>query len=218
MATVHESRKKISESPENDFYQTPKCVTWELINNYLSKEVQDTNVKILDPCCGKYAIGHELSKVGSYHNLTEKDLVYGDDFLKNTDSEKYDLVVMNPPFKDFDDFVNKAKEKVDIICSIGRLNYFGAHQRNVNGLWKNLKYVLVFDRQIAYDREFREDGKVECGMMISCWFIWDKKYEGDPMIKMVDMQKYIVSQKEKTQKQVEELNKFIDLGGNKNAV
>ena len=200
MATVHESRKKISESPKNDFYQTPKCVTWELINNYLKDFNKD--ITILDPCCGLYAIGNELRASG-FNNITEKDLSYGDNFLEY-DGPKSDLIIMNPPFKNFDKIVQKAKQYANIVCSVGRLNFFGAHNRNVNGLWDHLKYVFIFDRQLAYDRPFREDGKVECGMLISCWFIWDNSYDGDPMIKLIDMQKYIVSQKNTS-------NNFINL-------
>lgn len=193
MGYTKESRNKRNESPKNDFYQTPKCVTWELINNYLKDF--NKNISILDPCCGLYAIGNELKNFG-FTNITEKDLLYGDDFLTNNDPLKYDCVIMNPPFKDFDSFVTKAKEKSDIICSIGKLNFFGAHKRNVDGLWNNLKYILVFDRQLAYDRPFREDGKVECGMLISCWFIWDKNYSELPMLKIIDVQKYVVSKKD----------------------
>lgn len=194
MSNTHEARNKIVEHPENDFYQTPKCITWELLNNYLN--TFDNNISILDPCCGLYAIGNELRKAG-FNNIVEKDLSYGDNFLTNNDPLKYDCVITNPPFKDFDLFVSKAKEKSDIVCSIGKLNFFGAHKRNIDGLWNNLKYILVFDRQIAYDRPFREDGKVECGMLISCWFIWDKGYKGLPMIKVIDMQKYVISKKKK---------------------
>lgn len=35
-------------------------------------------------------------------------------------------------------------------------------------------------------------GKVECGMMVTGWFIWAEKFEGFPMINVLDMQKYIV--------------------------
>ena len=198
MSNTYEARNKVSKKPENDFYQTPKCVTWELINNYLGDFNRD--ISILDPCCGLYAIGNELKKYG-FTNITEKDLIYGDNFLLDNNDSNYGCIVMNPPFKDFDAFVTKAKEKAQIICSIGRLNFFGAHKRNINGLWSNLKYILVFDRQIAYDKPFREDGKVECGMLISCWFIWDKTFVGSPMLSVVDMQKYIVSKKDDENKE-----------------
>lgn len=187
------NRKPESERPLNDFYQTPKCMTWELLNtNYL----QNHDVKcILDPCCGKSAIGNELLKSGFF--LSEGDLIYGQDFLSDIyDTSTYDAIVMNPPFKLFNKFVEKAKEISPIVCCIGKPNFFGAHDRNVNGLWKNLEWVYIFDRQIAYDKPFREDAKVECGMIISGWFIWNKNYDGEPKIKVLDMQKYILKGKQ----------------------
>lgn len=37
-----------------------------------------------------------------------------------------------------------------------------------------------------------EDGKVECGMMVTGWFVWNRNYEGLPKINVLDMQKYIL--------------------------
>lgn len=193
------NRKPENQRPANDFYQTPKCMTKEL-SKFLGRYVyleQLENKVILDPCCGKHAIGKVLKKCGwiDGNKFIEKDLIYGNDFLKDKYDEKIDLVVMNPPFKLFDRFVYKAKEISDIVCSIGKITFFGAHKRNIDGLWDNLEYVLIFDRQIAFDKPLRKDGKVECGMLVSGWFIWNKNYQGLPKIVILDMQKYILSKK-----------------------
>jgi hypothetical protein len=90
----------------------------------------------------------------------------------------------------FDKFVEKSKRIADRVYCIGKMNFFGAHNRNINGLWNNLEWALPFDRQIAFDKP-EIDGKVECGMMVTGWFIWNKNYEGFPKIKVLDMQKYI---------------------------
>lgn len=102
---------------------------------------------------------------------------------------------MNPPFKLFNKFVEKAKRSASKVYCIGKMNFFGAHDRNVNNLWEHLEWVLPFDRQIAFDKPENKDGKVECGMMVSCWMIWNNNYEGYPKIKVLDMQKYILSKK-----------------------
>lgn len=185
------NRKPESQRPLNDFYPTPSCMVKALIESDFFP--QDRKIKIFDPCCGKYAIGKVLYKYG-YENVKESDIIYGQDFLKMEipDRPIYDIIIMNPPFKLFDQFVEQAKYFADKIYVIGKLNFFGAHNRNVNCLWKRLMWVLPFDRQIAFDKPETEDGKVECGMMITGWFIWSKKYEGFPMIDVLDMQKYIV--------------------------
>ena len=185
---AYANRKPESERPEGDFYPTPSCMVKELIEGGFFNELLD--VDILDPCCGKYAIGNVLRQYG-FKNIIERDLMYGQDFLADYTDNSYDVLIMNPPFKLFNPFVEKAKRIADRVYCIGKMNFFGAHDRNVNGLWNHLEWVLPFDRQIAFDKLETSDGKVECGMIVSCWMIWNKNYDGEPKIKVLDMQKYI---------------------------
>lgn len=211
MGKAYANRKNDPNNP-NDFFPTPSCMVKELLESGLFNEV--LNCTILDPCCGKYALGNILREYG-LTNIIERDLMYGQNFLydcynsvnlfpkyhfidykkcKDYEIKVYhediDVIVMNPPFKEFNGFVEKAKSIADRVYCIGKMNFFGAHDRNVNGLWEHLEWVLPFDRQIAFDKP-EIDGKVECGMMISGWFIWNKNYNGYPKIKVLDMQKYI---------------------------
>lgn len=212
------NRKLESERPSNDFYPTPSCMVKVLVeSDYFPR---DKNIKIFDPCCGKYAIGNVLKSFG-YKNIIERDLMYNQNFLfdfykqqkslfpkykfidfkkcKNYEIETYnddiDAIVMNPPFKEFNGFVEKAKDIVDMVYCIGKINFFGAHDRNIKGLWEHLEWVLPFDRQIAFDKP-EIDGKVDCGMLVTGWFIWNKDYSGFPKIKVFDMQKHIRSKKD----------------------
>lgn len=145
------NRKPESQRPLNDFYPTPSCMVKELLESEMSVFSEEIKNKvILDPCCGKYAIGNILRESGlsDYNKIIETDLIYGNDFLQEHEKykDKIDLIIMNPPFKLFDEFVKKSKEISDIVCCIGKLNFFGAHNRNIEGLWKHLEYILVFDR------------------------------------------------------------------------
>lgn len=188
---AYANRKSESERPEGDFYETPSCMIRELIINDEIDFPIDLDISIYDPCCGKHRIGNVLREYG-YHDITEKDIMYGQDFLADYTDNTYDVTIMNPPFKLFNSFVEKAKRISDEVWCIGKLNYFGAHDRNINGLWNTLDTVYVFDRQIAYDIPEDENEKVQCGMMITGWFCWKKHCRSDyPQIKVVDMQKYI---------------------------
>ena len=195
---AYANRKPESERPEGDYYPTPSCMVKELIESGLFFP-SGLNMRIFDPCCGKYVIGNVLRDYG-YTNITEKDIMYGYDFLakdKNgnyKDLTKYDIIIANPPFKLFDEFAAKAKLQAKYVYFIGKPNFFGAHNRNVNGLWKGLKWCVIFDRMIAFDKP-EVDGKVECGMIVSCWFMWDWEYDRPAWIKILDMQKYIRSKK-----------------------
>lgn len=188
MGKAYANRKKELERPKNDFYETPYACTEVLIPTLAGVDRESI---ILDPCCGNKRIGDVLRKYG-FHNIIERDIMGGYDFLDEMIKKKfYDIVIMNPPFKLFDEFVNQAKYISNYTIVIGKLDYFCCHNRNVNGLWKNLKYVLPFDRKVAYDRPFREDGKFECGMLNTGWFIFDNTYDGLPMIKILDIQNYV---------------------------
>ena len=213
MGKAYANRKPVSERPEGDFYPTPSCMVRKLIESGNLIEMLD--VDILDPCCGKYAIGNVLREYG-FKNIIERDLMYGENFLYDCYNsvnlfpkyhfidykkckdyeikvyhENIDVIVMNPPFKEFNGFVEKAKSIANRVYCIGKMNFFGAHDRNINGLWEHLEWVLPFDRQIAFDKPEDENGMVECGMIVSGWFIWDKHYDGQPKIEVLDMQKYI---------------------------
>lgn len=197
MGKAYANRKPELERPQGDFYPTPSLMPKELLERGFFNF--DENVRIFDPCCGKYAIGNVLRQYG-YTNITEKDIMYGDDFIAKDDNgnykdlTEYDVIIMNPPFKLFDEFVKKAKMQAHYVFCIGKMNFFGAHNRNVDGLWKGLKWVLPFDRMIAFDQP-EIDGKCSVGMIVSNWFIWDWEYEQSPKIKVLDVQKYIRSKK-----------------------
>lgn len=125
---AYANRKRVELRSPNDFYETKSCMVEELLESNLFLHLLDNT--ILDPCCGKYAIGNVLRKHG-YKKLFEGDLIYGQDFLKmkNPDEPDFDAIIMNPPFKLFDQFVEKAKLMAYNVYSIGKLNYFGGHNR-----------------------------------------------------------------------------------------
>ena len=73
---------------------------------------------------------------------------------------------------------------------IGRLNYFGTCSRYQSGIWKNLKAIYCFNRYVDYRTPSRTDGLFCVGGMATAWFLWDKNYVGDPIIKILDVQRY----------------------------
>ena len=186
MGKAYANRKKESDRPENDFYPTPGGLTLELINTGELSGYKN----ILEPCCGQYAISKILEANG--FNVTSRDLIYGNDFLKDDYSnEHYDAIVTNPPFDIYDEIIKKAKT-VDcqkIIC-IGRTNYFGSHSRNINGMWDELSDVYIFDRQVEYRTPQLEIPDFCVGALVTGWFIWTKGYSECPRIHIIDVQKY----------------------------
>lgn len=186
------SRKKLLERPEADFYQTHRPLTWELMKLGLF----DWDKSFLEPACGKMAIGNELLNNINTDKFSFYDLnfyIKGNFFEEN---RKFDYIITNPPFSQFDEFVMKAKEVAkEKIAFIGKTNFFGAEKRNRIGVWKHLKHVFIFNRQVDY-RFFREDNKMQAGNLITGWFIWDLNWHEDYwMTSIIDVQKYMLSKK-----------------------
>lgn len=187
MGKAYANRKSLGERNKNDYYETPKPLIIELEKLHLIKKTD----KVLDCACG---INRSISGYFNFlgYNFEEKDLILGNDFLKDDYSDKnYDCVVTNPPFSYWDDFVKKSKLIAPQVIMIGRTNYFGAYKRYREGLWDNLKTVYIFDRQIAYNEMYKGELKFKCGCLITGWFHWDRNYIGKPSIEIIDIQKYL---------------------------
>ena len=182
-------RKKEEERPQADFYQTPRPLTWEL----MKLDLFDFNKKVLEPSCGKGAITNILKENFKSKNVFEGDIKKGQDFLNQRYKQKIDYVVTNPPFSLFDEFVTQAKRiAIEKIAFIAKTNFFGAEKRNRFGIWNNLKYVYIFNRQVDY-RYFRKDNKLICGNLITGWFIWDMNWKKDYWFtSIIDVQKYVL--------------------------
>lgn len=183
---AYANRKKQDERPESDFYETPRSLVWQLIT---TTDVLSGCKKILEPCCGNYAISEELQKYG--FEVTSRDIKYGNDFIEDDYiGQRYDAVVTNPPFSLFDEIVNKAKTVSNKIVVIGKTNFFGAYSRYKDDFWKHLKTVYIFDRQVEYRTPPRKDGLFMVGCLVSGWFVFDMTYNGPAEIKIMDVQEF----------------------------
>lgn len=182
---AYANRKKAEDRPEGDFYATPRSLMWvakDLFEREFSKKA-----KILDPCCGNGVMGQELSKFG--FKVSENDLYHdGVDYLSQFWYEPQ--VVMNPPFSQWDAFVDKAKGHASRIFVIGRLNYLSTQSRYESGIWTHLKSVHPFTRYVDYQTPERDDGCFCVGAMATGWFVWDMEYVGLPTVSMLDVQQW----------------------------
>ena len=182
------NRKKLEDRPKGDFYSTPKSLIW-VAEDIIKKEFSGRYV--FEPACGKRAISAELEKLGFkvFDNDLYAEGVNNQDYLK-LDKSYMDQqnIITNPPFSLWDDFVIKAKSHCDKFMFIGRLNYLGTAGRNKSGIWDGLKAIYPFNRYVDYQTPYREDGLFHVGAMATAWFLWEKKYTEDPIIKILDVQ------------------------------
>ena len=186
MGKAYANRKKSELRYENDFYETPYSLTWELqkLNIIKPRKI------IIDPCCGNYAISKWFRETNT---VIEKDLKYGDDFFKdNYDDLQFDYAILNPPFDLWDKYIEKSKKIAKTVIAIGKTDYFSCYQRLQNDIWKGLSDVYIFNRKVDYQFPTMESGEFGVGSLTSGWFVWKYDYPEDFSAKLhfIDVQKY----------------------------
>lgn len=181
---AYANRKPVSERPESDNYPTPIALGIELAN----LGILNKRKLILEPAAGEGQLTRTLEKEG--HKVCSFDLHKdGFDFLLYQDMP-FPQIVTNPPFSLFDDFVIKAKELSPFVVMIGKTNFFGAQSRYKKGVWKHLKHVYIFSRQIDY-RTPLGSMQMNVGNLVTGWFVWDRRWTKPYWnTSIIDVQKY----------------------------
>ena len=153
---------------KNDFYATPEESTEKLLR------VVTFRGRIYEPCCGQGHISEVLVKHG--YEVFSSDLVdrgYGTprvDFLMET--QKYDNIVTNPPFKNALEFAERALElsryKVALLLKLSFLE--GVARRNFFKRYPPEKVWVFSQRQALMKNGEPHSG----GMLALAWFVWSK--------------------------------------------
>jgi len=180
MGKAYFNVKSKDKKPKGDLYSSPFCCTWRLL------EYEDFS-DVLEPANGLGAISKPLKDAGI--KVRTSDISTGQDFLNYTEYQSE--IVTNPPFYLWNNFVWKAKSlNTKKFAYIGRVNYFGTHERHTTNLFGELRHLYIFDRMIDYQTPYREDGLFHVGGMVTAWFIFEKGYKGKPVIDQLDVQEY----------------------------
>lgn len=181
----------ISEKADNDFYATdPKTV--DLFLDCFS-EIKDFSGKIWECACGNGNISNELKKYFPKAEIISSDLVYrgfgkGEtDFLESKDVA--DMIITNPPFSLINEFIvhalNQSKRYVIFLAKIQTLETLERKEILENS---PLKYVYVHSsRQATWKNgsDVDERGKKWATTMCLAWFVWDKEYKGEPIVRFI---------------------------------
>jgi hypothetical protein len=168
---------------KSDFYETPYSITKQLL------EVENFEGNILEPACGEKAISNLLNNCIAYDLYKD-----GKDFL--LDTTLYDNIITNPPFSKAYEFILKAKQIAKKkIAYLLPLSYLHGKKR-YDFIWTDKSFPLariyVFTRYPMLGEKLRKDGKYHTGMMVYAWYIWEKNYIGEPSIRWIDNNKYVI--------------------------
>ena len=174
-----------------DYYATPYQATEMLLD-----EVKFSG-DFLEPCVGG---GHIVDVIKRYY---PDECVYGvdivdrgypntlvADFLKHDFlGQKFDNVVTNPPFSLAQEFLEKS---VEVVNDGGKIAMFlkiqfleGAKRREMFKKYPP-KYIYVFvKRQAPWNNgsPVDEKGKSWSSTMCFAWFVWEKGFTGEPIVR-----------------------------------
>lgn len=178
---------------ENDYYATnPKAVEMLLTNYPFDAST------ILEPCVGE---GHIVNAINNFfankREITGIDLVdrgYPNtivaDFLTYKTDKKWEGIISNPPYSLAMEFIEKGMELLE---DNGQMAMFlkiqfleGAKRKEFFEKYPP-KYIYVFRNRMATWNNGQpvdpKTGKKWATTMCHAWFIWEKGYEGEPIVR-----------------------------------
>lgn len=179
------------ERVQDDYYATPYQATEMLLD-----EVKFSG-NFLEPCVGG---GHIVDVIKKYY---PDECVYGvdlvdrgypntlvADFLTHDFLEqKFDNVVTNPPYSLAQEFLEKSMEVVNDggkIAMFLKIQFLeGAKRRDMFKKYPP-KYIYVFSKRQNPWRNgspIDEKGKPWSSTMCFAWFVWEKGFTGEPIVR-----------------------------------
>ena len=167
---------------ENDYYAT------DPIAGYLLLEVEPDLANIWECACGA---GHLAKVFESFSKLSKAtDLIdrgYGDveDFLLNKEPYNNGDIVTNPPYKYAQQFVEHALNKVDVgrkVCMFLKVLFLEGKARKELFNKYPPKTIYISSSRINCAKNGDFDTYTSSAIAYA-WFIWEKGYCGETIIK-----------------------------------
>lgn len=179
----------------SDFYETPYSLTRLLLRN------EKLPGLILEPAAGGGAITRVLVEFGYQFIQNDiNDSPTGYDYLKDYVFWKCDTMITNPPFSLAEEFISQAKrftrKKIIMLLPLSYLHGVERFKKIFSDKNFPLKRVYVFTRYPMLGEPLRDDGKVNTGMMVYAWYVWEKTWipslSSAPKIYWLDNDSYIL--------------------------
>jgi hypothetical protein len=177
------------ERETNDFYSTDPH-TLEIFLEALKRDGIELHTNIWEPACGMGHLSEVLKSKG--YDVYSSDLIdrgYGVsniNFLECTDSLTYDILT-NPPYKYAQEFVEHALEisySGAYVVMLLKIQFLEGNARRKLFDKYPPKYVYVnSERQTCYING--DMSKKMSSASCYCWFVWEKGFTGDPVIKWI---------------------------------
>ena len=186
----------IEDREKHDYYATdPKSL--EILLKKLKKDNIELNKNIWECSCGEGHLSNVLENNG--YKTTNTDLIDRGyninfkqlDFLKTNTIFDGDILT-NPPYKYAKEFVEHSIESINnnnYVIMFLKLQFLEGKKRKELFNKFPPKYVYVFSerQRCAMNGDFSKysnSGNTH-GAVAYCWFIWQKGYYGEPIIRWI---------------------------------
>lgn len=180
---------------ENDYYATNPADTSAFLE-LIEYEYDLNNTSILEPAAGEGHIMNVLKERYPLSKIIGRDLIdrgnkeieSGVNFITTNNNEHFDYVITNPPFALAKEFINKSLEIADVAFMFAKLQFLEGKARKQwfeNG---HLKYVYVYSYRANPWRNGEstdENGKKWSSTMAFAWYVFDGKYDGEPIVRWI---------------------------------
>ena len=182
------SSHALEEREENDFYATDEIAIDKLF------EVEEFDKYIWECAAGDGALSKRMIELGK--SVLSTDLIdrgysqceSGVDFLTLNQKEHSFVgdIITNPPYKYITEFILKALEltnnKVAMFCKLTTLE----SQKRYDDIWSKYppKTIYVFSKRVACYKN-NDRTKYQSSAVCYAWFIWEKGYKGEPIIRWI---------------------------------
>lgn len=183
---------------DKDYYATPFNATECLLNALEDIGESLNNDTILEPSAGEGHIVKVLKDFYPSNKITANDIAFRDsrlgikvnggiDFLSYEPHHKFDTIITNPPFALAQEFIEKALTLANhYVIMFAKIQLLEGDKRRRMFDNSPLKYVYVFSKRVNPLRNGEttdENGKPWATTTCFAWFVWEKGYEGEPVVR-----------------------------------
>lgn len=183
-ASNHTEKERQTE----DFYATDPIAAELLL------QVEDFSPNIWEPACGQGHLAEVFKRHG--YNVRSSDLIdrgYGDvqDFLSMEVTDWDGDIITNPPYKYSLEFILKALDIIPEgrkVAMFLKVQFLEGKQRKSLFINTPPHYVYVSSSRILCAKNAEFDRMRDGGgsAVAYAWFVWEKGYKGDTILKWIN--------------------------------